>query len=138
MPGIHPTTVSLCLKAICRGILSCSSSVSDTVRKLAGEGTYSLFSVVFGFKSGGLSLSDCGGNCVGPSLSVSRKLGLSFACIGFLNGFETVLTVRAEQALALDCQPCLDILQRNTQTLANLNLAPQAICFWVSSSRVLF
>ena len=27
-----------------------------------------------------------------------------------------MLTVRAEQALALDCQPCLDILQSNTQT----------------------
>ena len=96
------------------GTLSSSSSVSDTVLKLAGEGTYSLFAVVFGFKSGGPSLSDCGGNCVGPSLSVSRELGLSFACLGFLNGFETVLTVRAEQALGLDCQPCLSILQSNT------------------------
>ena len=59
---------------------------------------------------------DCGGNCVGPSLSVSRELGVSFACLGFLNGFVTELTFLAEQALALDCQPRLSILQSNTQT----------------------
>ncbi len=83
--------------------LSCSFSVSDNVHKLAGEGTYSLFLVVLGLKSGGLSLSDCGGNCVGPSLSLSGDLDLSFAGLGFLNGLETVLTVRAEHARALDC-----------------------------------
>ena len=61
-------------------------------------------------------MSDCGGNCVGPSLSLSRDLDLSFAGLGFLNGLETVLTVRAEHALALDCQPCLSIFQSTTQT----------------------
>ena len=49
-------------------------------------------------------------------MAVSRELGVSFACLGFLNGFETVLTFVAEQALALDCQPRLSILQSNTQT----------------------
>jgi hypothetical protein len=110
-PRMYGTILPLGLRVVCIGRLSSAlSSVSDTVRKLAGDGTYSTFFVVFKGNSGVPSVSDCAGNCVGPSLSVSTELGLSFACLGFLNGLETVLTVRAEYVLALDCHACLSIL----------------------------
>jgi hypothetical protein len=59
-------------------------------------------------------------NCVGPSLSVSSSstvltgtLGVSFTCLGFLNGllseFKCCLE-RAEHALALDCHVPISIL----------------------------
>jgi hypothetical protein len=66
------------------GTLSYSSSVFDTVRKLAGEGTYSVFFVVVMPNSGVPSFSDLPGNCVGPSLSVSSKLGVTPLALSWL------------------------------------------------------
>jgi hypothetical protein len=59
---------------------------------------------------------------------VSKEIGLSFACLGFLNGLETVLTVRAEHALALDCQLCLSIFQ--LEGVLKKNDFFSAVQFW--------
>jgi hypothetical protein len=95
-------TLPLSFSVVCIGTLSSSSEEPDTDRKLGGVGTYSAFCVFSNqnpFKANCVvpSLSDLACNCVGPSLSVSdlstvlhRGLGVSFASLGFLNGFVTV------------------------------------------------